>query len=150
MTRADFVLRNIGRLATLAGAFPRTGPALRDIGLVEKAAVAAHRGRIVFAGPEASLAAAVAAEAGATVIDAEGAAVVPGFVDAHTHLAYAGDRDDEIRKRLAGASYREIAEAGGGIVRSVEATRRASPEGLARLVRARLTTRSSRARPRRR
>ncbi len=134
MTAADFLLRNVGRLATLAGAFPRTGPALRDIGLVEGAAVAAHRGRIVYAGPEAGVAAAVSLEAGATVLDAEGAAAVPGFVDAHTHLAYAGDRDDEIRKRLAGASYREIAEAGGGIVRSVDATRQASSEQLARLV----------------
>jgi imidazolonepropionase len=138
VTPADFVLRNVGRLATLAGPVPRTGAALRELALVDGAAVAAHRGRIVYAGPESGLAAAVRTEASATVLDAEGAAVVPGFVDAHTHLAFAGDRDEEIRKRLAGASYREIAAAGGGIVRSVEATRKAPVEELARLVRSRL------------
>jgi imidazolonepropionase len=138
VTAADLVVRNIGRLATLAGPVPRTGAALRGLGLVEAAAVAAHRGRIVYAGPEAGLAAAMTPEPGATVLDAEGAAAVPGFVDAHTHLAFAGDRDEEIRRRLAGASYREIAAAGGGIVRSVDATRRASREELAAAIRGRL------------
>ena len=75
---------------------------------------------------------------GAAELDAQGAAVVPGFVDAHTHLAFAGDRDDEIARRLAGATYAEIAAAGGGIVRTVSATRAASREDLARLVEARL------------
>jgi len=100
--------------------------------------VAVHRGRIVYVGPEAGLPAAVALEPGARVLDAEGAAVVPGFVDAHTHLAFAGDRDEEIGRRLAGASYREIAEAGGGIVRSVEATRKAPRPELAAAIRSRL------------
>jgi imidazolonepropionase len=71
-------------------------------------------------------------------LDAGGGCVLPGFVDAHTHLAFAGERDEEVRRRLAGASYREIAAAGGGIVRSVEATRRASREELASAIRARL------------
>ena len=138
MTPADLVVRNIGCLATLAGPAPRTGAGLRDLALVEAVAVASQRGRIVYAGPEAGLPAAVALEPGTTVLDAEGAAVVPGFVDAHTHLAFAGDRDEEIRRRLAGASYREIAAAGGGIVRSVEATRKASREELAAAIRSRL------------
>ena len=138
MTPADFVVRNIGLLATPAGPAPRTGAGLGQLALQEGAAVAAHRGSIVYAGPQAGLAAAVDPELGATMLDAEGAAVVPGFVDAHTHLAFAGDRDEEIRRRLAGASYREIAAAGGGIVRSVEATRKASREELASAVRSRL------------
>jgi imidazolonepropionase len=138
MTPADLVVRNIGRLATLAGATPRTGAGLRDLAIVEAAAVAAHQGRIVYAGSEAGLAAAVAPVPGAAVLDAEGAAVVPGFVDAHTHLAFAGDRDEEIRRRLAGASYRDIAAAGGGIVGSVDATRKASREELALAIRSRL------------
>ena len=131
MASADLVVKNIGSLATLAGGAPRTGAGLRELGLVERAALAADAGRIVYAGPEAGLDAAVARAPGAIVFDAHGAAVLPGFVDAHTHLAFAGSRDDEIRKRLAGASYREIAAQGGGIVRTVTATRAASREALA-------------------
>jgi imidazolonepropionase len=71
-------------------------------------------------------------------LDAAGAAVVPGFVDAHTHLAYCGNRDPEIVRRLSGASYQDIAASGGGIVRSVEATRAATVEELALAIAARL------------
>ena len=124
---ADLVVRNIGRLATLAGPVPRVGAAMGDLGIVERAAVVAAGGRIAYAGPEAGMPAAD----GARTVDAGGAAVLPGFVDAHTHLVFAGDRDEEIRQRLAGRSYAEIAAAGGGIVRTVEATRRASVEELA-------------------
>jgi imidazolonepropionase len=138
MRTADLVVRNIGRLATLAGPVPRVGAALRDVAPVDTAALAAHRGRIVYVGPESGLSAVVTPEPTAVVVDAEGAAVVPGFVDPHTHLAFAGDRDEEIRRRLAGASYREIAAAGGGIVRSVEATRKASREELSEAIRFRL------------
>jgi imidazolonepropionase len=127
LTRADLVVRNIGRLATLAGPAPRLGAAMSDLGIVEGAAVVASVGRITYAGPESSMPAVEAAR----TLDAGGAAVLPGFVDAHTHLVFAGDRDEEIRQRLAGRSYAEIAAAGGGIVRTVEATRRASVEELA-------------------
>ena len=132
MTAHDLVVRNIGVLATLAGPAPRTGAAQSDLALVERAAVAATGGRITYAGPESAL---PPGGAGRT-LDAGGAAVVPGVGDAHTHLVFAGDRDEEIRQRLAGRSYKEIADAGGGIVRTVEATRRASlaelTEGLCR------------------
>ncbi len=138
MIAADFALRRIGRLATLAGEAPRRGAGLRELALREQAALAASGGRIVWVGDEPDCDEAVALVPGATRLDAAGAAVVPGFVDAHTHLAFAGDRDDEIRQRLAGASYQQIAAAGGGIVRSVEATRAASVEQLAALVSARL------------
>jgi imidazolonepropionase len=135
---AALVVRRIGRLATLAGPVPRTGAALRDLGLREDAAVAVAGGRVAWVGDDRDLDRAVSLAPGARVLDAAGAAVVPGFVDAHTHLAFAGDRDDEIRRRLAGASYEEIAAAGGGIVRTVEATRAASVEDLASLIEARL------------
>jgi imidazolonepropionase len=132
LIRADLVVRNIGRLVTLAGPAPRLGAAMSDLGIVERAAVVASGGRIAYAGPEAGLPPFEAAR----TLDAGGAAVLPGFVDAHTHLVFAGDRDEEIRQRLAGRTYAEIAAAGGGIVRTVEATRRASvdelAEGLAR------------------
>jgi imidazolonepropionase len=138
MIRADFAVRRIRLLATLAGPAPRLGAALRDLAIRRDAAVAASGGRIVWVGDERELDGAVALAPAATVLDADGGAVVPGFVDPHTHLAFAGDRDDEIQRRLAGASYEEIASAGGGIVRTVEATRAASVEELAGLVSSRL------------
>jgi imidazolonepropionase len=137
-TSADLVVRNIGALATLAGPCPRTGADLRDLALVEQAAVAASRGRIVYAGRESGVAAAVTLTPDAVSLDAAGAAVVPGFVDAHTHVLFAGTRDGEIQQRLAGVTYKEIADGGGGIVRTVAATRAASREELAAGLRARL------------
>jgi imidazolonepropionase len=138
MIDADLAVRRIGLLATMAGRAPRTGAAMREIGAQTNAAVAASAGRIVWVGPDAALEGLVSLVRGSTVLDAGGAAVVPGLVDPHTHLVFAGDRDDELRRRLAGASYKEIAAAGGGIVRSVEATRAASVEELAQGVEERL------------
>jgi imidazolonepropionase len=128
---ADLAIRRIGLLATMAGGAPRTGAALRELAPRADAAVAASEGRIVWVGPDADFEREVTLAPGALGIDAVGAAVVPGLVDPHTHLVFAGDRDDELRRRLAGVSYREIAASGGGIVRSVEATRAASVEELA-------------------
>jgi imidazolonepropionase len=138
MTAADFVVRNIGCLATLRGPAPRLGAAMRDLGLVPEAAVACRAGRVVWVGPEAELGQAVTLAPDARVLDAAGGAVVPGLVDAHTHLAFAGDRDDEIQERLAGTSYKQIAARGGGIVRTVTATRQASRQELADSIVARL------------
>lgn len=135
LPEADLILRDIGLLATLRGPKPSV---LRDLGMLEGAAVASFQGRIVFVGPEESLGAMVRATSGTEEIRAHGALVMPGFVDAHTHLAYAGDRDDEIRARLAGATYEEISARGGGIVRTVTATRAVEAEDLAFLVRHRL------------
>jgi imidazolonepropionase len=132
--KADLLVQNIGVLATLAGSSPRTGAALREPGLVTDAAVAIAGGRIVFAGHARDLPALEAVR----TLDAEGGAVVPGFIDPHTHLAFAGDRDEEIRRRLSGASYAEIAAAGGGIVCTVAATRAASREELQAAIEQRL------------
>jgi imidazolonepropionase len=135
---ADLVVANAGLLVTLAGRAPKLGAQLKELGALPDAALAAERGRIVWIGPQRELAAAVDVAAGAVVVDAAGAAVLPGFVDAHTHLAFAGDRDDEIQKRLQGRSYREIAAEGGGIVQSVAATRAATRDELAQAIAARL------------
>jgi len=134
---ADFVVRNIGLLATLAGETPRTGSSLRELGVLRNAALASAQGRIVWVGSDRDLEMKVQVPA-VGVLDADGGAVVPGFVDAHTHLAFAGNRDDEIVRRLGGASYQDIASTGGGIVRSVEATRAASGEELAIAIASRL------------
>ncbi len=127
---ADFVLRNVGALVTPTGTEARRGGEMRALRTVPAAAVASDRGRIVYAGPEAGLPSAVEVAAGARFEDALGGLALPGLVDAHTHLAFAGDRDDEIRRRLAGATYQEIAAAGGGILSTVRATRAASREAL--------------------
>ncbi|MGN6515877.1 MAG: imidazolonepropionase [Rhizomicrobium sp.] len=103
------------RLATLAGA---------GLGIVERGAVAAKDGRIVYAGPEAD------APKAARRVDCDGRWITPGLVDCHTHLVHAGDRAREFEMRLAGASYEEIAKAGGGIVSTVKATRAASQAEL--------------------
>lgn len=127
---ADFVLTNSAWIASLRGPLPRTGGALRDLGRVERGALAAREGRVVWVGPEAELESHVRPLPGARRLDAGGGAVLPGFVDAHTHLCFAGTRDDEIARRLAGATYAQIAAEGGGIVRTVSATRAASEDEL--------------------
>jgi len=107
------------RLATLA-------PQRPGLGIVEDGAIAAHEGRIVYAGPADSAPAVDAAQR----TDCEGRWITPGLIDCHTHLVHAGDRAHEFELRLAGASYEEVARAGGGIVSTVKATRAASEDAL--------------------
>lgn len=140
MESADLLLEHAAELLTLAGPAdgPRRGAALRDVGMIRDGAVAAADGEIVAVGPTDQVRDAVRLSRAATVIDATGRVVLPGFVDAHTHLVFAGPRVDEFEMRLRGASYLEIAAAGGGILRSVAATREADEESLYRLGRVRL------------
>jgi imidazolonepropionase len=135
---ADFVIEHADVAATCAGLAPRRGRSQGDISPLRDAAIAAHEGQIVFVGPQATLADHVTPLDGIVRIDARGCTIVPGFVDAHTHVVYAGDRRDELRQRLAGATYAEIAAAGGGILQTVRATRTASEEDLVALARVRL------------
>jgi imidazolonepropionase len=101
-------------------------------------AVAWEAGRVLYAGRDADLPAGLAAAGASRTIDGSGSTVVPGFVDAHTHAIFAGDRRDELRRRLAGTTYAEIAAAGGGIVSTVRATRAASEDDLVTATRRRL------------
>jgi len=135
---ADVLIQNADLVATCAGPGPRRGSAQREIGAMANATVAGFEGRIVFVGSRHDAAGAVTLAPNAQVIDAQGCTVVPGFVDPHTHLVFAGDRRDELRRRLAGASYAEIAAAGGGIVKSVAATRAATEQELVDGARTRL------------
>jgi len=128
--RADLVIDNADVIYTCAGPAPRRGAEQKNASPLPRATIASYRGSIVFAGSADECRRAVAREDDATIIDARGATVVPGFVDPHTHLVYCGDRRDELQRRLAGASYAEIAAAGGGIVKTVAATRNASEEDL--------------------
>ncbi len=121
-----------------AGPAPRRGSDQRVAPIIHDGAVAAEGERILFAGRDADLPRDLVYAVDARVIDGRGVSVVPGFVDAHTHAIFAGDRRDELRRRLAGATYAEIAAAGGGIVSTVTATRRASPDDLVGATRVRL------------
>jgi len=136
--RADFLIRNTAEVLTCAGPAPRRGKAQADARPVPRAAIAAHEGRIVFIGFESLLAHEVELAPGATIVDARGGAVVPGFVDPHTHVVFSGDRREELRRRLSGLSYAEIAAEGGGILSTVVATRAATEERLAADTRRRL------------
>lgn len=109
------------RLATMA-------ESEAGLGIVEKGAIAARDGLIVYAGPETEMPAALAQ--GAETIDCEGRWITPGLIDCHTHLVHAGNRANEFEMRLAGATYEEVARAGGGIVSSVKALRTASEDEL--------------------
>jgi len=137
--RADFLLRNAGQLATLAGPErPRRGDELGEIGLVAGAALAAFEGRVVAAGPEASVLSAVEPTPGAVEIDAGGALVTPGYVDPHTHALFGRYRADEYAMRVAGRPYAEIAASGGGILASVRDFRERADAELLALSRPRL------------
>jgi len=118
---ASLLVVNIGQLVT-------GDPLLSAPGVVEHAALAASGGRIVYAGPSSGLR--ILADPEMVEIDAHGAAVVPGFVDAHTHLVWLGERSEEYALRAAGASYEEVAARGGGIRSTVAATAEGSLEDL--------------------
>ena len=138
MKAADFVIENADLIATCAGPAPRRGPAQREITPLLDSVVAAHEGVITYVGPREGLSKQVEVVGGATRIDARGCTVVPGFVDPHTHVVFAGDRGGELQRRLAGATYAEVAAAGGGIAATVAATRGASEEELVAAARPRL------------
>jgi imidazolonepropionase len=122
------VVTRIGRLTT-NGSDRRGDPAV-----VADAAVVIRDGAVAWIGTAAAL---PAGNGDLPVLDCDGRAVVPGFVDAHTHLVFAGDRSGEFGRRLAGERYGDILAAGGGILATVDATRAASDEALAEAARAR-------------
>ena len=135
---ADFVIEHASLVATCAGPAPRRGVAQGDITPIHDASIAAHQGVIVYVGPASDAEHQLELHTEAVRLDARGCTVVPGFVDPHTHLVFAGDRQDELRRRLAGATYETIAAEGGGIMKTVALTRAASQTELADAARPRL------------
>jgi imidazolonepropionase len=120
------LIHHISQLLTLAGGAQR-GAELGRLGMIPDGAVLVRDGRIAAVGAAVEL---LSAYPGEERLDAGGRVVLPGFVDPHTHLVWAGNRAAEFEMRLQGKTYLEIQAAGGGILSTVKATRNASPETL--------------------
>ncbi|MDX1417196.1 MAG: imidazolonepropionase [Candidatus Promineifilaceae bacterium] len=132
----DLLLSNCSQIATCAGDNdPRRGQEMRDVGIIADGAVAVDGGRILAVGPTVELAEQYTAR---QKIDCSGRAVLPGFVDCHTHTVFGGDRVHEFELRIGGATYLEIMAAGGGIRSTMQQTRTASAELLFQSARRRL------------
>lgn len=126
---ADLVIRNIGELLTMKGVDEAVvAPEAGDLGIIKRAEVAVKDRKILYAGPKDGSSFVVGPQT--MIIDAENKVVCPGFVDSHTHSVFAGTREEEFLMRMQGKSYAEIQAAGGGIVKTVRATRMASEEKL--------------------
>jgi len=130
MIQADLLIVGISELATPQGDAPRVGGDLGRVSVLHDAAIACLDGKIAWVGPRAELDQAVELLPSGDTLDARGGTALPGFVDAHTHLPFAGWREQEFDERLRGATYSEIAARGGGILSTVERTREASEEDL--------------------
>lgn len=120
----DVVVYNIGQLLTVNahGKRYKAGSDMRDIGVTDDDAIGIKDGKIVFIGKTDDIMLSEAEQ----VIDATGKTVLPGFIDSHTHLVFAGAREAEFARRIAGETYAQIAQSGGGIITTVKATRSAS------------------------
>ena len=138
MLAADFILLHAKELITCAGKAPRRGPDQSRLDRTPDGALAALEGRVVFAGSSDELTRRVQPLPHAEIHDIREHMVLPGFVDPHTHAVFAGDRGGELRRRLAGDTYAQIAASGGGILETVRATRSADEATLAAATIARL------------
>jgi imidazolonepropionase len=127
--KVDLLIVNANELVTLAGGNekPRVGKQMRDLGIIHNGGLAIKEGRIAAVGKTSEITKAFRAE---TIVSADGKTVLPGFVDPHTHLVFAGSREDEFQMRVEGAYYMEILSAGGGILKTVRETRRASVDKI--------------------
>jgi imidazolonepropionase len=132
--RADFLLTNAGQLVTVAGNSdrPKRREELSEISVVTDGAVAARDGMIIAVGSSSDIQESVELEEDAVVVDAAGKVVLPGLVDPHTHVVFAGSREHELEMKIQGVPYLEILARGGGILDTVRSTRAASREELFR------------------
>lgn len=135
--RTDLVLVNAGQLVTVAGSSdaPRRGSDLAAIGVIEDGAVAVRDGYITSVGTTREVMGQVERHKSTKILDAGRRVVLPGLVDPHTHLVFAGSREDEFVLKIQGKTYLEILKGGGGILSTVRATRAASKERLYRFAR---------------
>jgi imidazolonepropionase len=136
--KATLLIKNIGQLITMEGEVPRCGPAMRELGMIEHGGVAAAGEEILMVGKSDEVEGRSPLAHGCKIIDAQGAVVTPGFIDAHTHPVFGMTRETEFEMRLEGKTYMEIADAGGGIRASVRDFRQTPAEILQEKTRRRL------------
>jgi imidazolonepropionase len=121
---SSLAVLHASQLVTLSGPKrPRVGTELSELGIIRDGGMLIRDGKIESVGPSDEIEKNVG---DAEVVDARGRVVMPGFVDAHTHLVFAGNRLDDFERRARGETYEQIAKAGGGIWSTVEKTRAAS------------------------
>jgi imidazolonepropionase len=132
--KGNLIIKNASELVTCSGFTAKRGKEMSELGLIAEGAVVIEQGRISRVGPTTKVLAELKASgknlSPFETIDAAGKAVLPGFVDSHTHLVFGGYRAEEFGWRLRGDSYMDILQRGGGILSTVEATRSASREEL--------------------
>lgn len=129
--KADLLILNASELVTMSGGRgARRGKEMTNLGIINDGSLAAYRGKIVAVGKTDDVKQRVELEPSGKSIDARGKVVMPGFVDPHTHISFAGDRDEEFALRLKGVSYIEMLQRGAGILKTVRETRSASDEQI--------------------
>src|SRR6266849_7170100 len=119
------LIRNLSQIATPLGRSAIRGPGMRRIQVLEDAVIVVRDGKIDYVGPERRTDFPITED-----FDARKATAIPGFVDSHTHLPWAGYRESEFNRRLQGETYEQIAASGGGIASTVRATRAATEKQL--------------------
>ncbi len=131
----DMVILNAAELLTLEGAShtPKIKDNLNELGIIEKGGVAIRGNQILAVDSTKNIKRLVKPGSRPQIVDAKNKTVMPGFIDSHTHLAFAGSREHEFVQKIQGKSYMEILESGGGINVTVNATRKASKNTLVRL-----------------
>jgi len=130
----DLIIKNAGELLTLSSSFKEDS----GLGMIQDGAVAIKEGRIFWVGKAGEVSKKFFLDRDSREIDAAGKVVMPGLIDAHTHLIFAGSRENEFEQRIQGLSYQEIEGRGGGILSTVEATRHSSFDELFSLGKRRL------------
>lgn len=133
----SLLIRNLSQIATPLGVTAQRGASMRDLRVYENSVLVISDGRFAFVGRESDLPPNLTIDED---FDARGATAVPGFVDSHTHIPFAGFRESEFNRRLQGETYAQIAASGGGIASTVRATRAATEEQLAQNVLTRAAT----------
>jgi len=140
MISADLIVAGCDQLLTCKGPVPKRKQSLKELGLIEQGSIASKEGTIVFVGKDKELQKNVTEMPGCVKIDGRGLTGLPGLVDSHTHLPFAGSREQEFMLRLQGYTYLQLAEKGLGIQSTVEKTRKASKKEIFSLCQKRLDT----------